>query len=79
MSSEFTELCAMYGLSPSNPDAIDIITDDCNGKATDDHDSDWERFEELCFELGVDPEDPDAHFKLYDPEDDEDDLYDYNY
>ena len=62
-----------------NPDAIDIITDDCNGKATDDHDSDWERFEELCFEFGVDPEDPDAHFKLYDPEDDEDDLYDYNY
>ena len=79
MSSEFTELCAMYGLSPSNPDAIDIITDDCNGKATDDYDSDWERFEELCFELGVDPEDPDAHYELYDPEDDEDDLYDYNY
>ena len=83
MSSEFTELCVKYyGLSPANPEAIDIIINDCFGIARDNF-FDWEIFEELCYELGIDPKEKDAYellsAELNDPEDDEDDSYDYNY
>jgi len=36
MSSEFTELCGMFGLSPNDPDAIDKIIDDCSRSVSDD-------------------------------------------
>ena len=36
MSSDFMDLCEMYGLSPGDPDAIDIIIDDCCGSDSDD-------------------------------------------
>ena len=42
MSSEFTELCGMFGLSPGDPDAIDIIIDDCCGSPSDDEFCDYD-------------------------------------
>ena len=43
MSSDFMDLCEMYGLSPGDPDAIDIIIDDCCGSdSDDDYDYDYE-------------------------------------
>lgn len=51
MSSEFTELCEMYGLSPADPDAIDIIIEECNKPVSEDDDYDHlDHFEEFYYE-----------------------------
>ena len=51
MSSEFTELCEMYGLSPGDPDAIDIIIEECNKPVSEDDDYDYlDHFEEFYYE-----------------------------
>ena len=49
MSSDFMDLCEMYGLSPGDPDAIDIIIDDCCGSDSDDYDYDYD-YEECYYE-----------------------------
>lgn len=51
MSSEFTELCEMYGLSPADPDAIDIIIEECNKPVSEDDDYDHlDHLEEFYYE-----------------------------
>ena len=52
MSSDFMDLCEMYGLSPGDPDAIDIIIDDCcDSDPGDDDDYDHlDYYEEICYE-----------------------------
>ena len=53
MSSEFTQLCEMYGLSPGDPDAIDIIIEECNKPVSEDDDDDYDHldhFEEFYYE-----------------------------
>ena len=55
MSSDFMDLCEMYGLSPGDPDAIDIIIDDCCD--TDPDDDDYDHYEEFYLEEEEDIED----------------------
>ena len=52
MSSEFTQLCEMFGLSPGDPDAIDIIIEECNKPVSEDDDDydHLDHFEEFYYE-----------------------------
>ena len=51
MSSDFTQLCEMYGLSPGDPEAIDIIIEDCCGPGPgSDPDNEYEYYEECYYE-----------------------------
>ena len=40
MSSEFTQLCEMYGLSPGDPEAIDILIEELSEPDDNDNDDD---------------------------------------
>ena len=52
MSRDFMDLCEMYGLSPGDPDAIDIIIEECNKPVSEDDDDydHLDHFEEFYYE-----------------------------
>ena len=63
MSSEFTELCEMYGLSPGDPEAIDKLIHFMG--EPDGEDDTW------YFNENADAFDPDEELKRLEEEDDE--------